>query len=144
MLWAVSETLLNLPQNHKDYNRILELYQNHINGIKKYQNANGMWHQVLNKKESFEETSCTAMYIIAISRGIENKWLNNEYKAVLEIAWMALKNNISDNGIVKDICRGTSVGFDYDFYFNRKRFDNDPRGLGAVLTACSEMIKYGY
>ncbi|MCB9206407.1 MAG: glycoside hydrolase family 88 protein [Ignavibacteriales bacterium] len=144
MLWAVSETLLNLPHNHKDYNRILELYQNHINGIKKYQNANGMWHQVLNKKESFEETSCTAMYIIAISRGIENKWLNNEYKAVLEIAWMALKNNISDNGIVKDICRGTSVGFDYDFYFNRKRFDNDPRGLGAVLTACSEMIKYGY
>jgi hypothetical protein len=41
---------------------------------------------------------------------------------------------------VKDICRGTEMSDDIGFYFKRERFDNDPRGLGAVITACVEMM----
>lgn len=144
MLWAVSEVLLYLPKNHASYSKILNLFRNHLNGIIKFQEKNGMWHQVLDKPESFEETSCTAMYIIAISRGVQNNWIDTDNKKYASLAWQSLKTKISSNGIVKDICRGTSVGYDYDFYFNRKRFENDPRGLGAVLTATTEMIKLGY
>ena len=52
-----------------------------------------------------------------------------------------MRKNILEDGTVKDICRGTAMGYDYEFYFNRNRFDNDPRGLGAVLTAAAEIMK---
>ena len=98
-----------------------------------------MWHQILNDPNTFEETSCTAMFIIGLSRGLRNGWLDKSYSENLFRAWDGLTKNI-DNGIVKNITRGTGVSDDKNYYATRERFDNDPRGLGAVLTACAEMI----
>ena len=53
--------------------------------------------------------------------------------------WYALQDKIGDDGTVRDICRGTSIGDDVDFYETRKRFDHDPRELGAMLTAGCEI-----
>ena len=141
IIWATSEALLHIPETNNNYNKILEIFRKHINGIIKYQSVEGMWHQVLNKPESFKETSCTAMFIIGILRGVENGWLPAVYKDNALLAWEELKSRIMDDGTVKDICRGTGIGFDLEFYFNRNRFDNDPRGLGAVLTAAAEVMK---
>jgi rhamnogalacturonyl hydrolase YesR len=58
----------------------------------------------------------------------------------LKKAWQGLQTRISADGIVKDICRGTEMSDDITSYMKRERFDNDPRGLGAVVTACVEMI----
>ena len=112
-----------------------------MQGIVKYQDENGLWHQVLDRKDSFLETSGSAMFTLAIARGVINGWLNEDYKKYVLIGWAGLETKISDDGIVKDICRGTGIGYDYDFYNNRARFDNDPRGLGAVLTAATEVMK---
>jgi rhamnogalacturonyl hydrolase YesR len=141
IVWGTSEALLNIPKEHKDYAKMVEIFNAHLSGIIKYQSTEGMWHQVLNKPESFKETSCTAMYIIGILRGVENGWLPEVYKDNAVLAWNELKSKIAADGTVKDICRGTGIGFDLDFYYNRTRFDNDPRGLGAVMTAASEIIK---
>jgi len=48
---------------------------------------------------------------------------------------------IDANGVVHGICRGTEIGFDEQFYLDRKTIDNDPRGLGAVITAGIEIAK---
>ena len=39
-----------------------------------YQDAQGMWHQLLDKPDSYPETSCTAMFVIAIARGVNRGW----------------------------------------------------------------------
>ncbi|MGD8780461.1 MAG: glycoside hydrolase family 88 protein [Ignavibacteria bacterium] len=139
MIWATSEALLNLPHNHPSYSKILELFEAHIEGVAKYQAESGLWHQVLDHPESFEETSCTSMYLLGMIRGVQNGWLDGSFKDNIEKAWKGLKTKIKDDGTVIDICRGTGIGYDLEFYYNRKRFDNDPRGLGAVLTAVAEM-----
>lgn len=141
IIWATSEALLHIPKTHKDYEKIENIFKEHLEGIIKYQSATGMWHQILDKPESFKETSCTAMFIIGILRGVENGWIEKKYKDNAMLAWNELKTKITKDGTVKDICRGTGIGYDLEFYFNRKRFDNDPRGLGAILTATAEMIK---
>lgn len=140
IIWATTEALLNIPSDHKSYNQILSMYKNHIDAILTFQNEDGMWHQILNDKNTFEETSSTAMFIIGLSRGIRNGWLEKDYKKFLDKAWSGLINNIDENGIVKNITRGTGVSDDKNYYASRERYDNDPRGLGAVLTACAEMI----
>jgi len=141
IVWATSEALLYLPKDHKSYAEIKNIFKTHIEGLLKYQDKSGMWHQVLDKPESFKETSCTAMYILGIVRGVMNGWVDDSYKENAIRAWNELKTKISEDGTVKDICRGTGIGYDDDFYFNRKRFDNDPRGIGAVLTAAVEIVK---
>lgn len=141
IVWATSEALLHIPKTHKDYKKIENIFKEHLEGIIKYQSKTGMWHQILDKPESFKETSCTAMFIIGILRGIDNGWIEKKYKDNAMMAWDELKTKITKDGTVKDICRGTGIGYDLEFYFNRKRFDNDPRGLGAILTATAEMIK---
>ena len=119
---------------------LLNIYKNHIEGLIKYQDRSGMWHQVLNHPESYEESSCTAMFILGIARGINNGWLNKSYSEYALKGWNALSKKI-DNGIVHGICRGTGMGDNLEFYFNRPTLDNDPRGLGAVITAGIEISK---
>jgi unsaturated rhamnogalacturonyl hydrolase len=140
VVWATSEVLTYLPDSHPMRPRIVEIFRSHLKALLAYQAPSGLWHQVLDRPDSFEETSCTAMFIIGIARGIRYGIVDKSYKPALKKAWSGLKSRISDDGIVKDICRGTEMGDDFDFYNKRERFDNDPRGLGAVITACVEMI----
>ncbi len=141
MIWATSEALEVLPKDYKGYDEILSLYKAHIKGLISYQDQSGMWHQVLDHPESYEETSCTAMYCLAIARGVRNGWLKQEIAIHSTRAWNALQKKISTSGTVAGICRGTGIGEDLEFYFTRQTFDQDPRGLGAVITAGIEMEK---
>ena len=137
--WTLSDALSIIPKEYSGYKNILDIYKKVIAGIINYQSSSGLWYQVLDREDSFKETSSSAMFTLAISRGVLNGWLSNEYEKYALKGWAGISGNITDDGIVKDICRGTGIGYTFDFYNNRKRFDNDPRGLGAVLTAAVEV-----
>jgi unsaturated rhamnogalacturonyl hydrolase len=139
ILWAVSEALLHLPQSHREYEKILEIFRTQIKGVLRYQNAGGMWHQVLDRPSSYEETSCTAMFVIALSRGIRNGWIDTTYRRSALAGWEAITRKIGPDGTVSAICQGTGIGESEEFYFTRKTPPHDPRGLGAVITAGIEV-----
>ncbi len=139
--WAMSEALMLMPKKHKDYKKILKIYRNHLASLIKYQEESGIWHQILNDASTYEETSCTAMYTLSMARGINNGWLDDSFRDNALAGWNAVTNKIGDDGSVSKICRGTGIGTSVEFYNSRKTFDHDPRGLGAVLTAGSEVYK---
>lgn len=139
MIWAVSEALLYLPKEHKGYNDVLEIYRRRIKGIMKYQNAAGMWHQIMDDPSSYEETSCSAMFVLSIARGVSNGWLEPKYRTSAERGWEAIQLQIAADGTVSGICQGTGIGDSKEFYRKRKTPKHDPRGLGAVITAGIEM-----
>lgn len=142
VIWATSEVLRYLPTSHPLRGEILNIYRQHLRAIVAYQAPSGLWHQVLDRPDSYEETSCTAMFIIGLARGIRMGVLDDGFMQPLKNAWLGLQTRISGDGIVKDICRGTEMSDEHDYYFKRERFDNDPRGLGAVITACVEMMHF--
>ncbi|MEQ9296938.1 MAG: glycoside hydrolase family 88 protein [Cyclobacteriaceae bacterium] len=139
--WAMSEALMLMPKKHKDYKKILKIYRNHLASLVKYQEESGIWHQILNDPSTYEETSCTAMYTLSMARGINNGWLDADYRENVLAGWNAVTNKIDEDGTVNRICRGTGIGTSVAFYNERKTFPHDPRGLGAVLTAGSEVYK---
>ena len=139
IIWATSEALLYLPEKHPDYKKILDIYRKHMASIASLQDPSGMWHQVLDHTETWEESSCTAMFTLGMARGARMGWLKKAYGEKALKAWSALQNKIQEDGTVVDICRGTGIGDDVDFYAERKRFDHDPRGLGAMITAGCEI-----
>lgn len=139
-IWAMTEVLMHLPKNHPKYKAILEHYRIHVNSLLKYQNKNGFWHNVIDRPDSPEEVSGTAIFTMAMARGITNGWLGEkEYKDVVMNGWKALASEIEEDGTVHKICVGTMCSEDINYYINRPFYDDDTHGSFAVLFAGIEV-----
>lgn len=139
-IWAMSEALLHLPKNHPTYKAILKHYRKHAQSLIRYQNERGFWPNVIDYPESRDEVSGTAIFTMAMARGIREKWLDRKtYQPVVEKAWNAIQSQIDKDGTVHNICYGTMCTDDVDYYVNRPFYDNDTHGLFAVLFAAMEV-----
>jgi unsaturated rhamnogalacturonyl hydrolase len=138
---AQTELLANLPTDHPRRNELIKLLERQIIGFSRYQNKNGMWHQLLDKPDSYEESSVTAMFIYTIARAVNEGWLNKRFLSIAQSGWDALMKRTTADGQVPDICIGTSVEEDIRYYYNRPKELNDSHGLGAVLLAGAEMVR---
>jgi unsaturated rhamnogalacturonyl hydrolase len=139
-IWAVTEVLKVLPKNHPGYKPLLQHYRKHVAALVALQNKNGFWLQVLDRPDSREEVSGTAIFTMAIARGIRYGWITgNQYAPFVLKGWEALKTQIEPDGTVHNICYGTMCSEDVDYYLNRPFYDNDTHGLFAVLFACLEV-----
>lgn len=139
--WATAELLNELPANHPSYKKILGIFRQHVTSLVKYQDQSGFWHQLPDRPDSYEETSCTAMFTLVIARGVRKGWLPAKYKVAAIKGWKAIESKIDPDGTVHGICRGTEIGETEQFYRDRPTIDHDPRGLGAVITAGIEMAQ---
>ena len=120
----------------------METYKEFTKGIVSLQDGDGLWHQVLNRHDSYSETSCTSMFIIGLCRGIRNGWIGEEYKDAVRKAYCGLlTHKIDKNGAVYDVCMGSGNARDVNYYMNLGAIDNDDHGTGVVLTAICEYLK---
>lgn len=139
-IWAISEVLSALPKQHPQYKPLLRFYREHINSLIRYQNERGFWPNVLDRKDARDEVSGTAIFTMAIARGIRKGWLSSkEYRVYCEKGWNAITSQILEDGTVKNICYGTMCSEDVNYYMNRPFYDNDTHGLFAVIFAGIEM-----
>jgi rhamnogalacturonyl hydrolase YesR len=145
-IFSLSELLMVLPQDHPRRPFLLDFFRTLASGYLACQDESGMWRQVLNMASSYIETSCTAMFICAFSRGLRLGWLNADgvsYQAAAEKAWRALeKYSIDREGNVWGVCRGSEFSFNPRYYAEHllPRL-NDTHGIGIVLLAGVELLK---
>lgn len=142
LVWAVSEALLYLPESHPQYKTIRGIHQRQLENLAAYQDVNGMWHQVLNMPESYEETSCTAIFTMAMARAVRMGWIDRSFRKNALRGWNAMEKMIDlKTGVVSGICESMPIGPDLNFYLNRKTKANDPRGVGAVIASGVEIAR---
>lgn len=136
-----TELLDMLPQDHPERPFLLEQYRKHIQGLADLQSSEGLWHQLLDRSDSYLETSCTAIYCYCIARGINNGWLEGiTYGPVAQLAWHAISKKVDEKGRVQGTCVGTGMAFDPAFYYYRPVSSAAAHGYGPVLWAGAEMI----
>ncbi|HYF69609.1 MAG TPA: glycoside hydrolase family 88 protein [Ohtaekwangia sp.] len=137
--WALMtkvEVLDVLPENHPDRSFILKLLQDHITGLSRYQSGEGFWHQLIDRNDSYLETSATAIYTYCIAHAINRGWINREAHAPMALlAWNAVATKVNDKGQVEGTCVGTGMGFDPAFYYYRPVNVFAAHGYGPVLLA---------
>lgn len=138
-IWATTEVLNALPKNHPQYNAVLAHFRQHVQALAPLQNANGFWLQLLDRPNSPEEVSGTAIFTMAIARGIRQGWIPASYRTYAEKGWAALKSQMEMDGTVHNICYGTMCSEDENYYLQRPFYDDDTHGLFAVLFAGIEM-----
>jgi unsaturated rhamnogalacturonyl hydrolase len=137
---AAVEVLSALPESHPLHAKLLDVYRRHVAGVKAVQPESGVWRQVLDKPELWEETSCTAMFVYAIARGVNRGWLDASDMAIARKGFAGLCHFITPEGAVNGTCRGTNIGFKIEYYADRVRPDDDMHGRGVVLLAGTELI----
>jgi rhamnogalacturonyl hydrolase YesR len=142
-IMAAQVHLLNmLPANYTNRDSIVKNLERQIVGISRYQDAKGLWHQVLDKTDSYAESSCTAMFVYSIARAVNEGWIDKRYASIALTGWEGLKNYmITPEGQMKDVCIGTGIQNDLAFYYNRPAKTDDPHGTGSLIEAGIEIIK---
>ncbi len=147
VMMAQVELLAALPQNHPKRDELLGILKNFIRGISRLQSRSGLWHQLLNKNDSFLESSCTAMFTYSIAKAVNEGWIDSVWSQVAWRGWRGLYGNITEDAQVKDICVGTHVEWNLAFYYNRPISVNDTHGLATTILAGTEITelskKYG-
>jgi unsaturated rhamnogalacturonyl hydrolase len=139
-IWAVTEVLQQLPQTDERYSIILAHYRKHVKALVALQDKSGFWFNVLDRSDSPKEVSGTAIFTMAIARGIRNGWLEEGvYLPIAKKGWEAIRSQVEPDGTVHNICMGTMCSEDVNYYINRPFYDNDTHGLFAVLFASMEM-----
>jgi len=140
-LVAQADLLDRLPPGHPQRDTLRALFRRHVDGVIRYQSAGGLWHQLLDRDDSYLETSASAMFTYAIARGVERGWLAPRYAVYARRGWAGVLTRVRPDGQVEGVCTGTGVSDDIRDYYNRPAPLNDVHGLGTVLLAATEMLR---
>ncbi|MCX6333490.1 MAG: glycoside hydrolase family 88 protein [Bacteroidia bacterium] len=141
-LLTMCELLDVLPADHPSREIILEQYRDHVRGIASFQTGLGFWHQLIDRNDSYLETSATAIFTYCIAHGINNGWLDAQANGPMAVlGWNAVSTKVNDKGEVEGTCVGTGMAFDPAFYYNRPVNVAAAHGYGPVIMAGAEIMK---
>ena len=143
--WAIMtlvEVLKVLPTSHPGYAEVMQLMKSHLSGLARLQSSDGFWYQLLDRPDSYLETSATAIYAYCMATAINQGWVDPlVFGPPALLAWNAVSTQITPEGLVKGTCVGTGMGFDPAYYYYRPVNEYAAHGYGPVLLAGSEIIE---
>lgn len=143
--WAIltlCEVLDALPEDYPAREELIDLLRAHASGLAALQSSEGFWHQLLDRNDSYLETSATAIYAYCFAHGICEGWLDAQcYGPAACLAWNAVSTMIDEEGKVNGTCVGTGMGFDPAFYYYRPVSPYAAHGYGPAVFAGAEIIR---
>ena len=130
-----------MPADHPQRQAILDQFEAHCWALLQYQSGKGMWYQLVDREDSYLESSGTAMFVYGLAHGINKGWLDAKiYGPAALTGWNALSEQINNTGQIENVCVGTGVSFEPTYYYYRHVHHYTAHGYGPVLLAGSEII----
>lgn len=131
---GLAELLSELPRDHPRYPTIVSGYKRMMHTLLAHQAADGMWRQLIDKPESWKESSATAMFGFAMATGVKKGILRDEkYSSAYNKAWSALVTYVDQEGRLQEVCVGTGQSRDINYYLQRPRTAGDFHGQASLL-----------
>lgn len=136
--------LSDWPTEHPGSAEALASYQAHMRAMARHQDPTGMWHQVVDRPESYREFTSTAMTGFAITRGLRRGWLDrDEFEPVANRAWRAVLARIKSDATLVDVCRSTGRQTSLRAYLDREAIlGRDDRGGAMALLFSTERARW--
>ena len=143
--WAVlamSDLLDVLPKTHPGYNKVLAQLRLTLHGVAELQSGKGLWHQMIDRNDSYLETSASAMFTYGFAHAINQGWISPvTYGSIAQAGWAGLSARINAKGQVEGTCVGTTFASDHTYYYHRPTSVHALHGYGPTLLAGAEIIK---
>ncbi len=142
---SLSEVLLALKDETGDKIDVLRsAFAEFCEGLSEFQDEEGMWHQVLDRADSYQEASCTAMFTLAMYRGVKYGWIDKKYISNVKLGLKALLSKCVDkDGVFYNVCMGSSCSMDVSYYLRLGTVKDDNHGTGVLLMLFGDMIMNG-
>ncbi len=137
VIMSIVDTLEHTPKAHEQYDFLKQVLQKQIKALMRYQAPSGMWRTVVNRPDSYEETSATAMIVYGVAKAMQLDLVEQDYRKELQKAWSALEKQVSDHGAVLGTSAGTGPSY-YEGYMTRP-VGEYTWGTGAFLMAGAKL-----
>ncbi len=138
--WALLTACELLDVKEDPY--IMQCFKEHLNGLCALQGFDGAWHQLLDRNDTYLETSCTAIYCYCLAHAINKGWIEPEpYVGQTLLAWNYVNAHITERGQVSGTCVGTGLAFDPAFYAYRPVNNYAAHGYGPTIWAGAEVYE---
>ena len=153
---ALVDVLDFFPQNHVGRSKLIEILNQVVSGIKKYQDpATGLWFQVLdqgNREGNYLEATGSSMFTYALLKAVRKGYISKEYKEIALKGYEGIvKKLIQENpdGTISltQCCSVAGLGGTpyrsgtFYYYVHEPVRDNDPKGVGPFIMASIEIEK---
>ena len=141
--WALLtkvEVLDAIPEGYPGRDKVLALLQAHIQGLCALQSSEGLWHQLLDRNDSYLETSASAIYVYCMAKAINEGWIDMlAYGSQTMLGWHGISTKVNEQGAIEGTCVGTGMGYDPAFYYYRPVNTAAAHGYGPMIFAGAEM-----
>lgn len=106
--WALAGTarvIAMLPEEMEgERRRLTDMERELLDGVLSCMREDGLFHDVLDRPDTFVETNCGQMTAYTIYRGIADGWLGREYLQAADKMRHAAESKVDAFGRVTDVC----------------------------------------
>lgn len=127
----------------KDHAPILAGYRKMMATLLRYQRTSGLWGQLVDDPQSWEETSCSLMFAYGFIMGCKFGWLDEKsYAPAARKAYLTVAASLDEHGNVPNVCCGTGAKNSREYYYKREKINGDPHGQAPLLWCCTELLDF--
>lgn len=101
--------LLNLPADDGLRMFLIETLRAQIDALVKYQDQSGLWHTLIDDKDSYLEASAAAGFAYGILKAVRKRYIDKKYEEAGLKAIAGVLKNISEDGELQNVSFGTPV-----------------------------------
>jgi unsaturated rhamnogalacturonyl hydrolase len=120
---------------------IIERYHRMVDGLLRFQAANGLWHTVMDHPEGYHETSGSAGFACGIFKSVRQGILGSSCLPAAERALDGVVRKIDATGAVTSVSGGTPIMKSIDEY-NRLSCYPTLYGQGLTLMLLAEYLQH--
>ena len=148
---GMAELLRELRPEDEHYEAVVSGYRKMMATLLSCQAPSGLWRQLIDDPESWEESSCTGMFTFAMITGLKLGLLDEKiFGPAARKGWLALVEKVNDESLIEDVCVGTNkaaqvVGTNpvdqRNFYLSRPRKAGDLHGQAPILWCAAALLR---
>lgn len=143
---GITEMYEAAPKDHKNMPKFREIIKELFTNLIKYQTEKGRWYQLIGKEDdprNWVDNSGTLLILYAMAKAVKTGALDESFvENVMRGYTDVIVNStfITDEEFhILDICQGTCVGENVEYYYYRHKIINDWHGTGGFLLMCAEI-----
>ena len=130
-----------LPKDDPSYPAVRKGYDRLMAGLLRNQRPSGLWGQLVDDPDSWDETSGSAMFAFGFVAGVKLGILDpGVYGSAGRRAYLALVDRLDAHANLADVCEGTAKKNDRNHYLTRPRVNGAPYGQAALMWVCDALL----
>jgi unsaturated rhamnogalacturonyl hydrolase len=145
-LLGMVDALELLPPDHPDRPRLLAEFEALAAAVVEVQAQNGLWRTLLHDREAYLESSATAMFGAAFTKGRRLGLLPDRFDEAAERAWLATGEYVDAEGRLFGVSAWTHAAINHvedPTYYKTLPTEINWWGQGAALRAAAERMRTG-